>query len=145
MDANIELLTHINNDANMGATSVTKLLEGIRKRENKIKTVMEDELKGYETFIKKSKQELKKRGKHEEKESLMAKMGVTMGVKKEVMMDNSDAALAQMVTEGLTMGVVNMESKIKDYKKEADESVMNLAKEFLKFQQNEIEKLKKYM
>ena len=43
------------------------------------------------------------------------------------------------------MGVVDMESKIKNYEKDADKKILKLASDYLKFQQEEIEKLKKYL
>ena len=43
------------------------------------------------------------------------------------------------------MGVVDMEKKIDNYKEVVNEDILSLAKEFLKFQQEEIEKLKEYM
>ena len=145
MDENNELLTHINKDANMAVLSLTNLMKEIKTKENKIKTLVETEIKCYEEFVKKSKKLLKKEDLKEPEESLMAKMGVTLGVKKEVLMDNSDASLAHMITEGLTMGIVNMETKIKSYKDKVDKKTLSLAKDFLKFQECEVEKLKKYM
>ena len=68
-----------------------------------------------------------------------------MGIKKEVKKDNSDSAIAHMLTEGIAMGVVDMETKLKNYKDTVDKKIYNLGKEFLKFQQGEIEKLKEYM
>lgn len=68
-----------------------------------------------------------------------------MGIKKEVNSDNSDASIAHMLTQGITMGVVDMETKIDNYKEVVNEDILSLAKEFLKFQQEEIEKLKEYM
>ena len=89
-------------------------------------------------IIKKNKYELKTSG-------LMAKMGSMMGIKKEVKKDNSDASIAHMLTEGITMGIVDMETKLKNYKDTVDKKIYNLAKEFLKFQQGEVEKLKEFM
>ena len=43
------------------------------------------------------------------------------------------------------MGVVDMETKLKNYKDTVDKKIYNLGKEFLKFQQGEIEKLKEFM
>lgn len=75
----------------------------------------------------------------------MAHMGASMGIKKEVKCDNSDAALAHMIIEGLTMGVVDISSKINNYKNEVDKDILNLSKSFLKFQEDEIEKLKTFL
>ena len=69
----------------------------------------------------------------------------SMGISHEVKSDNSDASISHMLTEGITMGIVDMETKIKNYKDKVEKDIMKLAKEFLKFQQDELEKLKEYM
>ena len=75
----------------------------------------------------------------------MTKMMAKMGIKKEVMMDNSDSAIAKMLIEGLTMGSLEMHTKIKDYEKEVEKETVSLAKDFLKFQEEQMENLKKYL
>jgi hypothetical protein len=75
----------------------------------------------------------------------MAKMGSDMGIMMETIKDNSDPALASMIIQGITMGVVEMESKINKYKTVCNKKTMNMANDFLKFQENEIEKLKTFM
>ena len=131
MDENIELLT--------------KLQEELEEKENKIKKVLKEELESYEHFKKESKKLIKKNGYDLEKNKLTAKIASSMGIKKEVNSDNSDASIAHMLTQGITMGVVDMETKIDNYKEVVNEDILSLAKEFLKFQQEEIEKLKEYM
>ena len=96
-------------------------------------------------FKKESKKLIKKNGYDLEKNKLTAKIASSMGIKKEVNSDNSDASIAHMLTQGITMGVVDMETKIDNYKEVVNEDILSLAKEFLKFQQEEIEKLKEYM
>ena len=63
----------------------------------------------------------------------------------ETMKDNSDPAIASMVIEGLTMGIVEMETKIENYKNLVDKKILKLSTKFLKFQEEEIEKLKTFM
>ena len=75
----------------------------------------------------------------------MTKFMSKQGIKKEVKDDNSDASIAHMLIEGLTMGVVDMETKIKNLKDKADKDILKICEKYLKFQQEEIEKLKKYL
>ena len=60
MNENNELLMYIYKNADMGVKSTTKLIKLLNTRDNKIKNVVEGELKGYENFLKKSKTLLKK-------------------------------------------------------------------------------------
>lgn len=145
MDENLELLEYIYKNAEMGAFSLTTLIDLLNGKENKIKKTVEEEIKGYEKYLKESKKLIEKH-KYELKETgMMAKMGATMGIKKETKCDNSDAAIAHMIIEGLTMGVVDISSKINNYKESADKKIIKLAEDFLKFQEDEIEKLKSFL
>lgn len=145
MDVNTELLEYIYQSSEMGVVSLTNLLKDINGKENKLKPIISDELSKYEKYQKESKKLLVKNKAEIKENSMMTKMMSKMGISKEVKKDNSDAAIAHMVIEGFTMGVVDMETKIKNFKKDADKKVLKLAEDYLEFQQEEIEKLKKYL
>ncbi len=145
MNVNQELLEYIYQSSEMGVVSLTNLLKDLNDKENKLKPVISDELSFYEKYQKKSKKLLQEEKIEIKENSMMTKMMSKMGISKEVKSDNSDASVAHMLIEGLTMGVVDMESKIKNYEKDADKKILKLASDYLKFQQEEIEKLKKYL
>lgn len=145
MNENVELLEYIYQNAEMGVFTLTILINELKDKENKIKKTVEDEIKGYEKYLKESKKLIEK-SKYELKENgMMSKMGASMGIKKETKCDNSDAAISHMIVEGLTMGVVDISTKINNYKDVADKKVISLAKDFLKFQEDEIERLKAFL
>lgn len=145
MDENLELLTHIYETADMGAYTITILINKLKDKENKIKFMLEKEIKGYEKYINISGKLLEKNDIKPKKTSLMAKMGSNIGIMKETMKDNSDGAIAQMLVEGITMGITVMSAKINSYRKIADKKTLKLAREFLEFQEDEVEKLKEFM
>lgn len=145
MNENMELIMHIYKDAEMGVYTTNNLLTLLLRKENKIKHVLECEIKEYEKFMKESEIILEKNDIKPETSGLMAKIGSDMGIKMETIKDNSDSALAQMLIEGFTMGTVNMEAKIKKYKSVADKKYLKIAQDFLAYQQNEIEKLKTFL
>lgn len=145
MDVNTELLEYIYQSSEMGVVSLTNLLKDINEKENKLKPIISEELSTYEKYQKESKKLLSKNKAEVKENSMMTKMMSKMGISKEVKKDNSDAAIAHMVIEGFTMGVVDTETKIKNFKKDADKKVLKLAENYLEFQQEEIEKLKKYL
>jgi hypothetical protein len=145
MDENLELLEYMYKHSEMCVHSLTKLLEDLGNRENKIKKLIDEQKKTYKNFMDEANKIIKK-NKYEVKEnSFMAKMMSTMGIKKEVKNDNSDAAIAHMLTEGINLGILDIETKIKNYKECVDKKIYKLAKEYLEFQQGEIEKLKEYL
>lgn len=142
---NVELLKFIYKDSSMGVHSLNVLLETLKEKENKIKNVAEDILKSYEKFLKKSKEKLHKYKSEERGENIMALSGSYMGIKMEMMKDNSDSRVAEMLIKGLTMGNINATKKIDDYKNIADKKELNFLKEFQSFQNEAINKLKKFL
>lgn len=145
MNENTEILEYIYKDANMGAESITTLIKTLQSKDNKIKPVLEEELKKYEEYIKKSEKQLKKLKVELKEFSTMAKMSSWMGIKMEMLKDNSDARIADMLIKGLTMGTIDMNKKIDNYEKIVDKDILKLAKEFRSFQEDSIEKLKAYL
>lgn len=145
MNENTEILEYIYKDANMGAESITTLIKTLQSKDNKIKPVLEEELKKYKEYIKKSEKQLKKLKVELKEFSTMAKMSSWMGIKMEMLKDNSDARIADMLIKGLTMGTIDMNKKIDNYEKIVDKDILKLAKEFRSFQEDSIEKLKVYL
>jgi len=140
-----ELLKHINQDAGMASYTIENLLKDLKEKDNKIKEISEDILKEYQHFFKKTKEILNDNGISIDEKNLVDKMGAKMGIKMNVMDDNSDSSIADMLIKGISMGSIDMEKKIKDYKDSVDNESLKIAKDFLKFQTNSIDKLKTYL
>lgn len=95
--------------------------------------------------MKESKRLLKKNKIAPKDKGFMVELMSKMGIKMEMLKDNSDPSIAEMLIQGFTMGVVEMEHKIDRYKENADRSIIKLAKRLLKYQQESIEILKPYL
>lgn len=145
MNENCELVLHIYKDAEMSAYTLTRLLRDLKDKDNKIKKTLEDILKEYEEWKNNTKKYLKKNDAEISENGMMAKMMASMGINKEVKSDNSDSAIADMIIKGISTGTVDMEKKIKQYKDEANEKELELAENFLKFQEKSINILKEYL
>ena len=145
MNENIELLEYIYENAEMGVYTTTCLINKLENKENKIKHVLESELKEYEKHMSESQKILQRNDVEPNGSNMMIKMSSDIGITIETIKDNSDVAMAQMLIQGMTMGTTDIESKIKKYKLTCDKSIIKMAKKYLKFQENEIEKLKSFM
>lgn len=145
MDENLELLMHVYQTADMGVYATKNLLELLRKKDNKIIHVLEEELKEYEKYTQISETMLKKYDADPKSSGIMAKMSSDIGMTIETMKDNSDPAIAAMLIEGLTMGTVEMNIKIDKYKRTNKKDILQIAHNLLEFQENEIEKLKTFL
>ena len=133
MNENIELLEHIYQTADMGAKSLTDLLKDIKDKDCKITTLVSEQLKGYEKYIKESEKLLKKYDTLPKGKGVMTEIMTKMGINKEVKKDNSDSAIAEMLIQGFNMGNLEMDKKIKTYEKSVDKKVINLAEDLLEF------------
>lgn len=145
MDDTQELLTYLYQDSDMALDNLTHLINKINKKDNKIKKVVEGLIKGYENYLIKIKKYMKDNNYEIHSKPLVSKMGAYMGINMEVMKDNSDSRIADMLIQGLTMGVLSVTKKIDNYKGDVDKEVIGLAKEFKDFQQEGIDYLKKYL
>lgn len=145
MDSNNELLQYIYEDAEMGAFTLNQLLKDLNDKDNHIKSSLEEILKDYEKYQKIAEERLTKNDVKPKSSGLVAKMGSTMGIKKEVIHDNSDSSIADMVIQGLTMGTTDIEKRIKQFDDKTDKENQKLAEEVLEFETNAIDKLKAYL
>ena len=145
MNENNELLLYIYENASMGVKSTTTLIRTINNKDNKIKKILEGELKGYENFVKDSEKLLKKYKVEKKEKGVIADISSYMGIKMEMLKDNSDARVADMLTKGFTMGNLDITKKIDMYEKNADKDILNLAKKLLDFGKENIELLKPYL
>ena len=145
MNENSELLIYIYQNAKMGITSCTDLIRILNGKDNKIKKVVEGELKGYEEFVKKAEKLMRDKKVEAKDKGMMANLMTKMGINMEMMKDNSDARIADMLTKGFTMGNVDITKKIDRFDGDADKEILKLAKELLKFGEENIEFLKPYL
>lgn len=145
MNENLELLMHVYQVSEMGVYTTNNLLTLLMKKDNKITHVLESELKEYEKYTKESEMLLEKYDVEAKSSGIMAKLSSDIGMSMETMKDNSDPAIAAMLIEGMTMGTVEMNIKINKYKKVCEKDILNIAQDLLKFQENEIEKLKTFL
>lgn len=145
MDEKYELLEYVYKDASMASYSTQKLLEKLKDRDNKIKGYLEEVLEKYQDFEERAKSLLKENDVAPLDESVFKKMMSAMGISKEVKDDNSDSSIADMMIQGISMGSIEMEKKVKSYKDQVSKEHLKLAKEFLKFQEKTVDHLKKYL
>ena len=142
---NNELILHIYQDAEMSCYTLEKLLTDLKEKDNKITKYVEDILHEYQDWKNKSKKLLQKENAEISENSFMAKFMAGQGIKSEVNQDNSDSAIADMLIKGISMGSIDMERKISAYKFEVNKEALDMAKDFMKFQERAIEKLKEYL
>lgn len=145
MDENSELLLYIYQNVSMGVQSTTDLIRILNTKDNKIKKVVEGELKGYEEFLKKVEKLLKKYKIQKQDKGMLTKLQSKVGMSMEMMKDNSDSKVADLLTKGFMMGNVDISKKIDTYEGDASKEILDLAKELLEYGKKNIEFLREYL
>lgn len=144
MKNEFDILNYVYKNATMGYDSTKTLLKSLENKDNKIKDVINDILKSYEQFTLESEKILERLNEKGKKYGPFKVMSADMGIIMNVMKDNSDAAIADMLIKGLTMGELEM-AKLFNEKDDIDEELKDLVNDFKDFQSNAIEKLKKFI
>ena len=138
MSADAEMLNFIYQNSQMGVETLNQLIpmidnEAFKKR-------IEAQLKEYEQIHEEAKKLL---NRHDEKgigalEKIMAYLMIDM----KTLMDKSSSHIAEMLIQGSNMGIIDAVKRINQYEKEAEKEVTALMKRLLKFEENNVERLK---
>lgn len=140
-----EILNYVYKNAKMGSDSTNTLLKTLENKDNKIIEVVDDILDSYNSFLKKSENLLQKMNEKGKGYSPFTTVSADMGIKMQVLKDNSDSAIADMIINGLTMGEIEMTKMFSCFDEDIDKDIKKLIRDFKDFQTNAIVKLKKYL
>jgi hypothetical protein len=140
MDKNMELLNYIYKNTNMGVVTIKKLLTIVL--DDSILKVLREQLKDY--------QAIKKECEKISKEYNGDLIGIdnfkitqsTIMIQLKTMFNNSTEHIKSMMIKGSKMGIENIKSKLKEFKK-CDENVISLGKKLLEIEENNLKKLEK--
>ena len=144
MSADSEILAKLYKNVKMGVDSITKLLPKVN--DDEFKSKLTDQLNGYEQYATKAKALLCNRGEEAKEETPMTKFWTGVGIAMNTMIDASSSHVAEMMIEGSTMGITDTTKIINEYEGNPDcNEAVKLARDLVKFEQNNIEIMKKYL
>ena len=98
----------------------------------------------YQGFQRDAEQALAEAGAHPHAQNPMQRMGMWMGLKFNTMTDASARHIADVLIQGVTMGVIGM-TKDRNDLPEASAYAHGVASNFITTQQDAIERLKNYL
>lgn len=141
-NVDLDLLEKTYQNASIGITAIESVIDKVKNQQfsNDLRTQMSD----YESLKEQSKQELTKNGAKVKDKSLYDKAMMKGNVKLTAAMDSSESHIAEMVIRGSTMGITQM-TKLLHESKNADGASTQIANDFISKEQNNIEKMKKYL
>lgn len=139
-----EMLEKIYKSMKMGSDSMVNLMPSAKDGE--FKSLMTAHLDGYEKFASQARTRLLELNGEPKEENVMTKMWASVGMKMNTMMDSTTSHLAEMIIEGSTMGMNDAIKILREYENtDASETSLKLVKDIIKFEENNIEKMKKYL
>ena len=140
MSADAEMLNFIYQNSQMGVETLNQLIpmidnEAFKKR-------IEAQLKEYEQIHEEAKKLLNRHGYDEKGIGALEKIMAYLMIDMKTLMDKSSSHIAEMLIQGSNMGIIDAVKRVNQYEKEAEKEVTALMKRLLKFEENNVERLK---
>ena len=141
----LTLVHKIYKDSDMAIETLKTLEKELKKySEEMLETVIHIR-KGYERYKKKASDILKKEKLGLDKVGEVTKMMADTGVKRKIKHRHSESGVASMLIKGLHMGVKDIDHELDCVDKNVDKKSIELARDFLVFQKDNITALKPYL
>ena len=142
-EQNIELLNDIYQDTKMGEESIKNILPSVEDKE--LLEHFQAQMSGYSEYYNKARELLAKQQEIPKENGMMEKMMVGMSTKVNTLIDKTPSHLAEMVIQGCNMGVIQMTKHLNQYDDQAENEVVKLARDVMKFEEESAKKLQKYL
>ena len=146
--ASAHLADHIYKNAKMGADSIADALKNIKDpaEKEKIKAELTRQFGEYENIAMRAEKALTEMNVKPKEEGMMAKMGAKAGIMMNMMTDSTSSHVAEMMIEGLSMGVTDTTKRVRQAEEEGcDPQIIKLGGDLISFQEKSIDIMKKYL
>ena len=142
MNGNTELLSFVYQNAQMGVETIDQLM-GITQ-DAEFKRHLQAQYEEYKSILSEAKRMFEMEGKDEKGLSAFEKIRTYLMISLETLGDKSTSHIAEMLTIGSTMGVIQAIRNIRKYE-HAQADIQNLMKRLLRFEEDNITQLKKFI
>ncbi|MBQ8551499.1 MAG: hypothetical protein IJ428_01660 [Clostridia bacterium] len=141
MDKNETLLNELYKNTTMGGDALIDLMD--KAQDPKMRSEMTRELEKYREYSNRAAALLAERGLKPEEPGMMAKAGSKMGMAFNTMLDTTTSHIAEMMINGATMGIINIEKQLNSAKPTGEARA--LAEDILKFEKSTAENLARFL
>lgn len=141
-NVDLDLLEKTYQNASIGKTAIEGVLNKTSCKE--LNDALYKQLQDYQELADKSKNQLQISGAEIKDKPAFEKAMMKGNVKLNTMINPSESHIAQMVIQGSTMGVTQM-TRLLHSNKDADGESAEIAKEFIKKEEGNIEVMKKFL
>ncbi len=142
MDNPQYILNEINKGIKMGMDSINHVSDKVEDKE--FKDLLLHEYDRYNSILNRVNSELKNYDDLPKEVPPMQKMMGYMDIEISTMSDKSNSKIAEMMLKGTNMGIIEG-IKLKNRNPDIDNTIKNILDDFITFQENNVEDLKKYL
>jgi hypothetical protein len=142
MNGNAELLNFVYQNSQMGVVTIKQLI-GIVKDEN-FKNYLESQFNEYNEIHRSAQELLNENGYDEKGISTLEKIRTYLMINIQTLADKTPSHISEMLIIGSNMGIINAVKNINKYKN-AESNILNLMERLLRFEENNVQELKKFL
>ncbi len=137
------LLQDIVKAASVGEDSIETVLSSLES--GALKGELRDQKDAYRCFKEEAEMSLVAIGADVKKLNFMTKAMMWSSIKLKTAMDDSDSNVADMMIQGVNMGIIDINKSINSNSEIASEPALDLAKRFVTMQQKCVDRLKTFL
>lgn len=143
MSSNIELLDYIYQNSEMGTDTISQLME--INRDEEFDKHLQAQWSEYKAINNEAKRLLNESGVDEKGISSFNKIKTYLMINMQTLTNATVPHIAEMLIVGSNMGVIDAIKKMNEYKESADHEIIDLMDRLKVFEENNIQRLKKYL
>ena len=136
------ILNEINKGIKMGMDSISSIAEKVT--DDQLKDDLQSEYNQYNSILNDVNAELGKYAEFPKELNPAQKMMGWFDIQMSTLTDNSDSKIAEMLIKGTNMGIIEG-VKLLNNNPETTPEIKNILTNFIQFQENNVERLKKYL
>lgn len=142
VNGNAELLNFVYKNSQMGVTTIKQLI-GIVE-DNDFKKHLESQFNEYQEIHKAAQESLNENGYDEKGIGALDKIKTYWMINMETLMDKTPSHISEMLIIGSNMGIIKAVKDLKKYKN-AEPCIITLMERLLRFEENNVQQLKKFL
>ena len=142
MNGNAELLNFIYQNSQMGINTIEQLLDIVEDVD--FKTQLQSQLNEYQKINIEATKMLNENGYDEKGISGFKKLRTYLTINMQTVTDKSTSHIAEMMIIGSNMGIIDAIKHLKQYQ-DAENNILHLMDQLLKFEENNVSTLKEYL
>ena len=142
MEGNIEFLNYIYQNAEMGKTTISQLID--ISEDQSFKHSLQSQFREYNEICNMADNKIKQFQEKSKGIGTMTKLKTYIMININTIKDKTASHIAEMMIQGSSMGIVDITKKLKEYNN-AEQDIIELGNRLLKFEQQNIEEMKTFL